>query len=148
LLPYIFILCLEYLGLLILDKIADNTWKPVKASMFGPSFSHLFLTNDLILFGQATHKNAQAIKEALPAFCTLSGQKVSKDKSRILFTKNTSAENRELVGHSLGILETNKFDQYLGFPLKVAGQGTRDFNFIIHKVQQKLSGWQASLIAL
>ncbi|KAF3973512.1 hypothetical protein CMV_003065 [Castanea mollissima] len=30
--PYIFILCLEYLGILILDKIADNTWKPVKAS--------------------------------------------------------------------------------------------------------------------
>lgn len=48
--PYIFILCLEYLSFLILDKIADNTWKPVKASRSSPSFSHLFFTNDLILF--------------------------------------------------------------------------------------------------
>ena len=102
----------------------------------------------MILFGQATRKNARAIEEALSAFCALSGQKVSKDKSRILFSKNTSAENRELVCHSLSILETNKFDQYLGFPLNFAGQGTRDFNFFIHKVQQKLSGWQASLISL
>jgi len=73
LLPYIFILCLEYLGLLILDKIVENTWKPVKASKSGPSFSHLFFMNDLILFGQATRKNAQAIEEALSTFCTLSG---------------------------------------------------------------------------
>ena len=102
----------------------------------------------MILFGQATCKNARAIEEALSAFCALSGQKVSKDKSRILFSKNTSAENRELVCHSLSILETNKFDQYLGFPLNFAGQGTKDFNFFIHKVQQKLSGWQASLISL
>lgn len=48
--PYIFILCLEYLSILILDKIADNTWKPVKASRSSPSFSHLFFTDDLILF--------------------------------------------------------------------------------------------------
>ena len=128
--PYIFILCLEYLGLLILDKIADNTWKPVKDFRSGPSFPHLFFEDDLILFGQATRKNAQAIEEALSAFCALFGQKVSKDKSRILFSKNTSAENCKLVCHSLGILETNKFDQYLGFPLKFAGQGTRDFNFL------------------
>lgn len=128
--PYIFILYLEYLGLLILDKIADNTWKPFKAFRSGPSFPHLFFEDDLILFGQATRKNAQAIEEALSAFCALFGQKVSKDKSRILFSKNTSVENCKLVCHSLGILETNKFDQYLGFPLKFAGQGTRDFNFL------------------
>lgn len=53
-----------------------------------------------------------------------------------------------MVCHSLGILETNKFDRYLGFPLKFADRGTNDFNFIIHKMQKKLSGWQASLLSL
>ena len=40
--PYIFILCLEYLGLLIHDKITFKAWKAVKASRTGPAFSHLF----------------------------------------------------------------------------------------------------------
>ncbi|KAL0009413.1 hypothetical protein SO802_010915 [Lithocarpus litseifolius] len=71
--PYIFILCLEYLGLLIRDKNANNAWKPVKASRSGPTFSHLFFADDLMLF---------------------------------------------------------------------------DFHNIVHKVQEKLAGWQASLLSL
>ena len=102
----------------------------------------------MILFSQATRENAQAIKEALSTFCALFGQKDSKDKSRILFSKNTTTENCDLVCHSLSILEINKFDRYLEFPLNFADRGTRDFNFIIHKVQQKLSSWQASLLSL
>ena len=49
--PYIFILCLEYLGLLIHEKTTSKTWKAVKASKIGPAFTHLFFANDLILFG-------------------------------------------------------------------------------------------------
>ena len=49
--PYIFILCLEYLGLLIHEKTTSKTWKAVKASKTGPTFTHLFFANDLILFG-------------------------------------------------------------------------------------------------
>ena len=76
------------------------------------------------------------------------GQKVSKDKSRILFSKNITAKNYDLVCHFLGILEINKFDRYLEFPINFVDRGTRDFNFIIYKVQQKLSSWQASLLSL
>ena len=102
----------------------------------------------MILFSQATRENAQAIKEALSTFCALFGQIDSKDKSRILFSKNTTTENCDLVCHSLSILEINKFDRYLEFPINFVDRGTRDFNFIIYKVQQKLSSWQASLLSL
>ena len=129
--PYIFIL---YLGLLIRDKTANNTWKPVKASRSGPTFSHLFFADDLMLFGQASLKNSEAIDEVLTAFCRLSGQRVSKEKSRVLFSKNTSEETRSDICGSLGILETRKFDKYLGFLLKFSDCDSRDFNYIIHKV--------------
>lgn len=50
---YIFILCLEYLGLLIHEKTTSKTWKAVKASRSSQAFTHLFFAVNLILFGQA-----------------------------------------------------------------------------------------------
>ena len=67
--PYIFIMCLEYLGLLTHDKTANNSWKPIKASRSGPAFSHLFFADDLMLFGQASLKNSETIDEVLTTFC-------------------------------------------------------------------------------
>ena len=83
----------------------------------------------------------------LTTFCQLSGQKVSKEKSRILFSKNTSKKPRRAICGSMGMLETQKFDKYLGFSLKFAECGAMNFNFIIH-LQGKLAGWQASLLSL
>ena len=103
--PYIFILCLEYLGLLIQDKIANRTWKPIKASRSNLVFSHLFFADDLMLFGQASLKKSEAIDEVLTIFCRLSGQRVSKEKSRVLFSKSTPEESRRAICCFLGILE-------------------------------------------
>lgn len=113
--PYIFILCLEYFRILIRDKTANNTWKPVKAYRSGPTLSRLFFVDDLMLFGQASLENSEAINEVLTIFCQLSRQRVSKEKSRVLFSKNTPEKTRSNICCSLGILETRKFDKYLGF---------------------------------
>lgn len=51
--PYIFIMCMDYLGQLIQEKCEANSWNPVKASRSGPVFSHLFFTDDLVLFAKA-----------------------------------------------------------------------------------------------
>ena len=53
--PYIFIMCMDYLGQLIQEKCATKAWSPVKASRSGPAFSHLssqttwFCLRELIL---------------------------------------------------------------------------------------------------
>ena len=146
--PYIFILCLKYLGLLIHDKITLKAWKAVKASRTSPAFSHLFFADDLILFGQATLSTAHAIDDVLSHFCHLSGQKVSNEKSRILFSKNTPDLIKNSICSSLGFMETKKFDKYLGFPLKFSNRGSKNFDFIIQNIQGKLAGWQANLLSL
>ena len=51
--PYLFIICMEFLGQLIEEKCNMKTWQPVKASQSGPEFSHLFFADDLILFAKA-----------------------------------------------------------------------------------------------
>ena len=112
----------------------------MEACRSSPTFSHLFFANDLMLFDQANLENSEAIDEVLTTFCRLSMQRVSKEKSRVLFSKNTLEETKSDICGSLGILETQKFDKYLGFPLKFSDRGSRYFNYIIHKVQEKLAG--------
>ena len=73
LLPYLFILCMEYLGHLIEEKCAAKAWNPVKTSRNGPSFSHLFFADDLVLFAKADTDNCLAINKALQEFCSSSG---------------------------------------------------------------------------
>ena len=55
--PYLFIICMEFLGQLIEEKCNAKLWLPVKASCGGPAFSHLFFADDLVLFAKADHTN-------------------------------------------------------------------------------------------
>ena len=71
--PYIFILCMEFLGLLINESFQDGDWKPLKSSRSGPSFSHLFFAVDLVLFAKATTFATRAIEEILEKFCYFFG---------------------------------------------------------------------------
>ncbi|XP_075655084.1 uncharacterized protein LOC142625285 [Castanea sativa] len=80
--PYLFILCMEYLGYLIEKKCAAKLWSPAKASRSGPAFSHIFFADDLILFARDDQVNFQVIKEVLEVFCRKSGQFVSEAKSQ------------------------------------------------------------------
>ena len=57
----------------------------MSASRGGVVFSHLFFTDDLILFAKADVKNCLAIKDVLDTFCMFSGQKFSAKSLRCFF---------------------------------------------------------------
>ena len=54
--PYLFILCIDFLGQLIESKCAENAQDPVKSSKSGLAFSYLFFVDDLVLFVKANKK--------------------------------------------------------------------------------------------
>ena len=70
---YIFILCMEFLGQLIQEKCEAKVWCLIKSSRSGPSFSHLFFADDLVLFAKENAENCSAIREVLDTFCRCSG---------------------------------------------------------------------------
>ena len=114
--PYLFILCMEFLGAQISGMCEQNRWDPIKASRNGPSFSHIIFANDLLLFTKANSKNCEAIIDVLDHFCNLVRQKVNKSKSRILFSPNVARRRRRRLCNKMGIYETSDLDRYLGFP--------------------------------
>jgi hypothetical protein len=60
--PYLFKLCMEYLSLKILEACDNNSWKAIKASKNGPSFSHLLLADDLLLCAEASSNCCSTIE--------------------------------------------------------------------------------------
>lgn len=46
----------------------------------------------LLLCGKVEEKAAFAVRDILKKFCEVSGQKVNEDKSRLIFSANTSKE--------------------------------------------------------
>ena len=72
---------MEVLGHLIEEKCYDRSWNPVKSSKSGVAFSHLFFTNDLVLFAKADYINCMATRDVLDAFCARFGQSISENKS-------------------------------------------------------------------
>ena len=86
---------MDWLGQLIEGKCAENLWNPVKSLKSGPSFSHLFFTNDLVLFAKANQANCSTIRDVLDEISEKSGQSVSEAKSRVYFSPNINRDTRE-----------------------------------------------------
>ena len=145
---YLFILCMDFLRQLIKEKCSEKLWQPVKASQRAPTFSHLFFIDDLILFAKANGVNCSAIRDVLDTFCSISSQTVSEAKSRVYFSPNVDRDTRESLCDISGFASTSYLGKYLGLPLKQLGSSSHDFNFILDRVKQKLSGWKANLLSL
>ena len=138
---------MEVLGDLIEDKCSEGLWNPIKASQNGPTFSHLFFADDLMLFTKADRKNCVAIKEVLDSFCELSRQKISNEKSRVYFSPNVDQDSQEGLCDILGFKPTTSLGMYLGFPIK--HKGTRqDYGFILDHMKSKMAGWKSNLLSL
>ncbi|XP_050242023.1 uncharacterized protein LOC126690976 [Quercus robur] len=146
--PYLFILCMEFLGHLIEDKCVAKLWTPVKASRSGSAFSHLFFADDLVLFASATPENCAAINSVLQDFCNKSRQKVSEAKSRVFFSPNIDPDQRDVLSSILGFSATTNLGKYLGFPINHPGRQRHDFGFILDRVKKKLAGWKANLLSM
>lgn len=54
--PYIFVLCIERLGLAIRKNMESGAIKLVRISANGPDIPYLFFTDDLLLFVEANRE--------------------------------------------------------------------------------------------
>ncbi|XP_030929600.1 uncharacterized protein LOC115955566 [Quercus lobata] len=137
--PYIFILCMEYLGHLIKQKCVDGVWTPLKASKNNVGISHLLFADDILLFGKVDPAAYEAILEVLGKFYAESGQKISLEKSHVYFSPNVSESLNEEVCDKLGIRVMHDIGKYLGFPLRHRGAARNPYKFIVEKVMSKLT---------
>lgn len=114
--PYLFIVCAEVLSLILQKQEAQGNIHGIRVARGAPSVSHLFFTDDSLLFFKATNFEAQEVKKCLMLYCNASGQLVNFDKSNIMFSANTGSEMCNHVAGVFGVRQTNDFSRYLGLP--------------------------------
>ncbi|XP_016748714.1 uncharacterized protein [Gossypium hirsutum] len=103
--PYLFIFCMEWLGHLIRSEITTRRWKLIRLSRSGPSLSHFFFADDLVIFGKVEMDQALLLKENLNQFCNFSGHKVSARKSKIYFSKCVDNSSSDQISQLFGFRE-------------------------------------------
>lgn len=60
----------------------------IKISRDGLVISYLFFTDDLILFSKASTSQMQVMQHYLDMFCRSYGERINKEKTRLLVSRN------------------------------------------------------------
>jgi hypothetical protein len=76
-----------------------------------------------------------------------SGQMINRNKSSVLFSPNTSVNEREGVRKALNIMQEAKNERYLGLPVSIGQSRKKVFQFIKKKVWKRIQGWQEKLLS-
>ncbi|GAU45807.1 hypothetical protein TSUD_87100 [Trifolium subterraneum] len=141
--PYLFVLCMDKLSHMISQAVDGGKWVGIRAGRAGPIISHLMFADDLLLYGKATAEHMQCVIKVLDDFCILSGQKVSQEKTSILFSKNVPQEVKTMLQNISGFRVTSSLGKYLGVPLTGRAPKRGDYQYIIEQLQSKLTAWKA-----
>ncbi|XP_016168765.1 uncharacterized protein LOC107611342 [Arachis ipaensis] len=123
-------------------------WKPIRLKKDGPPISHLCFADDIILFAEANLEQANVINKCLEAFCDSSGQSVSKEKTRVIFSKNVGHTVRAELSNILQFSRTDDLGKYLGIPILHSRVSKHAFEGIINKLHARLNSWKASSLSL
>ena len=83
--PYIFILCMEYLGHLIDQKCVDGSWTPLKAFKENLGFSHLLSRLILFYFARLTLMPMKQFWKCLRNFVQNPGKKLARKSPAFTF---------------------------------------------------------------
>lgn len=77
---------MERLGHVINGVVTNGRWKLISLERGGPPLLHLFFTDDLVLFGEASLENMVVMQRILEELCCYSGNRVNASKSKLFFS--------------------------------------------------------------
>lgn len=80
---------MERVAHIIKDSVNRGDWKPLVFGKSDTKLSHISFADDMVLFGESSINQIEAMKRCLNLFCEAFRAKVSVQKTKILFSKNT-----------------------------------------------------------
>ncbi|KAH1081557.1 hypothetical protein J1N35_021318 [Gossypium stocksii] len=133
--PYLFVLCMEWLGHMIKSTISGGIWDPIRLSRDGLSISHLFFIDDLVIFSRADPKHCSLLKRILDRFCSFSGHKINIRKTSIFFSKGVDESSMDLISRFFGFQRVHNLGQYLGVSILHQRVTSSTLKFVVEKVR-------------
>ena len=98
----------------------------------------IFFIDDLILFAKASLNQVKTIKTCLDVFFVPFRQRVSKEKSRVFFSRNMNHSYARDINSKLCFSITNDLGKYLGIPLHQKRITKATYAYLVEKVCHRL----------
>ncbi|KAI0519196.1 hypothetical protein KFK09_006638 [Dendrobium nobile] len=108
-------------------------------------FSHLLYADDVLVFGEASLRNATTLKEILNSFAISTGLSINVLKSSVLFSSNTTNAND--IASLLGFSLTDHSLNYLGLPISIKNLNSTHFQSLLSKLSTLLAGWKVKFLS-
>jgi hypothetical protein len=77
-----------------------------------------------------------------------SGQMINKEKSSIVFSKNTKKQNKENVKTILSISKEGHSGRYLGLPVYIGKSKSKTFSYLEERIWRCIQGWKEKLLSI
>ncbi|XP_028550446.1 uncharacterized protein LOC110098462 [Dendrobium catenatum] len=107
--------------------------------------NHLMYADDLLVFGESTKDNAEALKSSLMEFSSYSGLFINEAKSSIVFSHNDNLA--QFISATLGIHQVNTSLTYLGLPISSKRLKNTHFQPLLSKISALLDGWKNKFLS-
>lgn len=103
----------------------------------GPSMSHLFFADDLVMFYKVDYLRANCLKHVQDSFFHFVGHPINKQKTQVFFSSNVREEEARSVCSKLGFIKVNYLRRYLEMPFFHDRVGVNMFQFLIISCQSQ-----------
>ena len=139
--PFLFLFC-EGLNAVLSKATSEGDIMGYSICKAGLRISHLFFTDDCLLFCRATPAKCANIQRILAWYEAALGQQVNSDKTMTFFSRNTFEEIQEELKVMFRVPAIKSYEKYLGLPSFVRCQKKSCFNHIKERSWACIKGWK------
>ncbi|KAA3466682.1 reverse transcriptase [Gossypium australe] len=139
--PFLFLMCSDGLSSLMRTARREGLLRGAKTSRSGPEISYLLFADDCILFGEASSRGAEILRNILQVYESCSGQCVKFSKSTVFYSPNTTDVNKDAVSKLLGVRTATSPERYLGLPNMVGRKKKELFQSLVDRALMRIEGW-------
>ena len=139
--PLLFLIVVECLGKALLDLKNRRVFDGLSFGN-GVTLTHVLFVDDIILVCDGSEQSLLSPREVLNCFCNASGMVVNEDKSTIPHAGLEYFEIsflQDVFTFPLSKIETGL--KYLGFHLKPCRYLIKDWDWLIAKVEKRVTNW-------
>jgi hypothetical protein len=157
---YLFIMCADVLERLINREVArgsikgvklglgaGGSIKGVKLGLGAATISKLFYADDVLLFCCAKISEVDVLMNCIDKYCLWSGQSISIEKSSIFVSKGVHRNFIAQVKNKWGFRQLSQGVKYLGVPLFLSRNKSKDFAYVKEKLEARANGWKSKSLS-
>lgn len=144
--PYLFILAADTPSHMFRTALEEGRIEGVRLAAGAPLLTHLFFTDDALLFAKATERNIYQFVKILNSYSRASGQRINLTKSGVIGGKFMDPRLKIKIA---GLFQMQLWDnpgKYLGLPADWGGSRGLALQWIKDKILSKIEGWTECLL--